>query len=74
MNAPAGRPTPRSTAAIVVMVIGIVTNMLGVVAVALRGASWYGFLLMIIGIGLLIYAIVALTMEARRNKPLDGPP
>jgi hypothetical protein len=51
-----------------VLVIGISLNTLGVVLVALRGIGWAGFGLMVAGMAMLLFAVVRLAAEARRNR------
>jgi|GEM_PF-5682458 len=55
-------------AALAMLVIGITLNTLGVVMIALRGIQWFGMLLMILGLGLLLISVLRLTAEARRRQ------
>jgi predicted phage tail protein len=58
----------RTAAVLAILVIGIALNTLGVTLVALRGVGWLGFLLMLTGIGMLLFSVVQLSAEARRKK------
>lgn len=69
------RETNGAEAAIVaVLILGISLNTLGVVLVALRGAGWPAFALMLLGLALLLYAVLRLTAAAKRRQDGGGSP
>ncbi len=66
-QSPGTEPSNGAPVAVALLVVGISLNTLGVVLVALRGIGWPGFLLMLAGIGILLYSVYQLTVDARRG-------
>jgi hypothetical protein len=66
-QSPDTEPSSGAAVAVTLLVLGISLNTLGVVLVALRGIGWPGFLLMLAGIGILLYSVYQLTVDARRG-------
>jgi hypothetical protein len=67
-QSPGTEPANGAPVAVALLVVGISLNTLGVVLVALRGIGWPGFLLMLMGIGILLYSVFQLTVDARRGQ------
>jgi hypothetical protein len=67
-QSPVTEPSNGAAVAVALLVLGIALNTLGVVLVALRGIGWPGLLLMLAGIGILLYSVFRLTVDARRGQ------
>jgi hypothetical protein len=65
---PDTEPSNGAPVAVALLVVGISLNTTGVVLVALRGMVWPGLLLMVAGIGILLFAVFQLTADARRGR------